>query len=308
LRTEYQAPLIRQVFYAELKASNDEAAHSDPQKLASYARGFAAIETLFPASTTGKPRSGDIRMPSSQIATLDGGDVELLAPAGSVVMGVVQATAANAQGAGVLALKTGRILSMSDGDVQVGQSAVHTLGGGDIEMWSNFGNIDAGKGAKTRKNITSATFRTDANARTVLDPGSTATGAGIATLQASIGATPADVRLATPRGFVDAGDAGIRSSHNVIIAATLVLNASNIQAQGTITGLPTIALPSLGSLTAASNAAAASTKAVEQPDAAPARQDTPSIIIVEVLGYGGPGGEGSRPADAGGNADDGQNR
>jgi Filamentous haemagglutinin family outer membrane protein len=45
--------------------------------------------------------------------------------------------------------------------------------------------------------------------------------------------------LLPPRGTVDAGDAGIRVSGNLVIAAFQVLNANNIQVQGTSVGVPT---------------------------------------------------------------------
>src|SRR5262249_1115416 len=46
LSTDEQAPLIRAAFYAELKASADHAARTDPRNLDNYAQGFAAINTL----------------------------------------------------------------------------------------------------------------------------------------------------------------------------------------------------------------------------------------------------------------------
>jgi filamentous hemagglutinin len=285
LSTDDQAALIRTVFYAELNASADHAANTDPRNLDNYAQGFAAINTLFPAGTA---RSGDIRIGSSRAATLDGGDLQLLAPAGSAIVGVNQTgTGGVVQGAGLQTQQGGNIYSMSFGDVLVAQAAVHTLGGGTIGMWSTTGDIDAGKGAKSRKNIVRPAYRTDMNAQTIFSPGSVATGAGIATLRAVTGAPPGNTWLATPQGFVDAGDAGIRVSGNLVIAATLVLNANNIQVQGTSVGVPAIAVPNIAALTAASNAAGSSTKAIEQPVGDKGKDDKASVVIVEFLGFGG---------------------
>jgi Filamentous haemagglutinin family outer membrane protein len=288
LSTDEQAALIRTVFYAELNASADHAAKTDPRNLDNYAQGFAAINTLFPA---GIPRSGDLRLGSSRAATLDGGDIQLLAPAGTAFLGINQtggpALGGVVQGGGLQVQQGGDILSMSFGDVLVAQAAVHTLGGGAIGMWSTTGDIDAGKGAKSRQNVVKPAYRTDMNGRTVFSPGSISTGAGIATLQAVAGATPGNVWLATPQGFVDAGDAGIRVSGNLVIAATLVLNANNIQVQGTAIGIPVVTAPNIGALTAASNAAGSANKAVELPAGDTGRSDRTSIIIVEMLGYGG---------------------
>jgi hypothetical protein len=280
-----QEALVRPVFYAELTASAAYAANTDPRNMANYVRGFSAINTLFP--TSDRARAGDIRMASSRVATVAGGDIELLAPAGSVILGVNQPTSYIVQGGGLLTQKAGTIYSMSYGDLLVGQAAVHTLGGGEIDLWSTTGNIDAGKGAKTRKNVVKPAYRTNMNGRTLFNAGSISTGAGIATLRALAGAKPGNVSLATPQGYVDAGDAGIRISGDLVIAAQAVLNANNIQVQGSAVGIPTIAVPNIGALTAASSAAGSATKAIEQPATNRGRQDTASIIIVEVVGYGG---------------------
>jgi Filamentous haemagglutinin family outer membrane protein len=116
-------------------------------------------------------------------------------------------------------------------------------------------------------------------------------GAGIATLQSKLGVPPGDANLITPRGTVNAGAAGIRVSGNLNIDALIVANAFNIQVQGTTTGIPTAVAPNIGSLTSASNAAgqaaAAATAAARQARGGPVPQELPSIITVEVIGYGG---------------------
>jgi hypothetical protein len=127
------------------------------------------------------------------------------------------------------------------------------------------------------------------------DLGGLATGGGIGVLAAVQGVAPGAVTLVAPEGTVDAGDAGIRATGNISIAAAKVLNADNISAGGTSVGVPSApaaAAPNLGGLTAGnSTAAATSSSATElarqsQPTQS-AADEAPSSITVEVLGYGG---------------------
>jgi hypothetical protein len=100
------------------------------------------------------------------------------------------------------------------------------------------------------------------------------------------GVRQGDVFLFAPHGTVDAGDAGVRANL-VVVGALQVLNADNIQANKSI-GLPTVPATNTSALTAADNSAAAASK-VENPKAN-SDHGGPSVIIVEVLGYGGSDG------------------
>ena len=113
--------------------------------------------------------------------------------------------------------------------------------------------------------------------------------AGIATLAPIPEVPPGDVDLIAPLGTIDAGEAGIRVSGNVNIAALQVVNAANIQVQGESKGIPVTAVVNTGALSnasaAATSAASAAQDAVARTRAA-AQQALPSIISVQVLGFG----------------------
>jgi hypothetical protein len=103
------------------------------------------------------------------------------------------------------------------------------------------------------------------------------------------------VNLIAPEGTVDAGDAGIRATGDIKIAAAAVVNADNIAAGGSSTGVPTsasVAAPNIGGLSSGATSSAATSSAASQvtQQAAPQEKpadETPSFITVEVLGYGG---------------------
>jgi hypothetical protein len=101
---------------------------------------------------------------------------------------------------------------------------------------------------------------------------------------------PGDVNLVAPEGTIDAGEAGIRASGNANLAARVIVNAANISVSGKTTGIPTVVSPNVAAVTAASNAAGANSNAaneVAKQQANQAEQQPESVIIVEVLGYGG---------------------
>jgi hypothetical protein len=272
------------IFYDVLRdAGRDHTANGSD-----YTAGFQAIAALFPDYKGG----GDITLTSREIKTESGGNISLFAPGGQLTVGLpVAGTAAVNQG--ILTVDGGNISIFANGDVNVGTSRIFTLNGGNEIIWSTVGNIAAGASSKTVQSAPPTRVLVDPQSGNVeTDLAGLATGGGIGVLETDAGAPPSDVDLIAPNGFVDAGDAGIRASGNLNIAAVRVLNASNISIGGKSSGVPTPSASNIGSLAAASSAtgAANSTANAVAGNSQPQPEQTtelPSIITVEVLGYGG---------------------
>jgi hypothetical protein len=122
-----------------------------------------------------------------------------------------------------------------------------------------------------------------------------ATGGGIGVLATVEGVPPGSVDLLAPAGVIDAGDAGIRSAGNLTLAATQVLNASNIAVTGSAAGAPAVA-PAAPAVSTPAPAPPPATKspgetAAEQEREKAANEAPPavaeSVVTVEVIGYGG---------------------
>jgi hypothetical protein len=170
----------------------------------------------------------------------------------------------------------------SDSSLLLAQSRIFTERDGDMTIWSSNGDINAGKGAKTSSEIGPVLFSCDADFYCYVDAGSKVTGAGIAAFPAKPGNPSPVVTLVAPRGTVDAGDAGIRVSGDLFIAAQAVANADNIQVSGKAVGLPPKPVTNL-TLTTASTAA---TEAAQI--ATTMRAQVPQTTVeVEVTGFGG---------------------
>ncbi len=258
-------------------------------EIQAYKGGYDAVATLF---GTNKP-AGDIFTRAREIRTVTGGSISLGALGGGITM------ASNIFGnpltpPGIVTEYGGSISTFTDGDVSIGQARIFTLRGGNITMWSSNGNIAAGTAARTVVTAPPTRVLIDINSANVeTDLGGLATGGGIGVLAAVEGVMAGDVDLIAPKGFVDAGDAGIRVTGNLNIAAQVVLNTGNISAGGTTAGASVAApsAPSIGAVVGAANTAAATTTTVndnkkEEPKSA-VPEEALSIITVDVIGYGG---------------------
>ena len=125
-------------------------------------------------------------------------------------------------------------------------------------------------------------------------------GSGIGTLQTLKDAPLGNVYLIAPYGTVDAGDAGVRSSGNLLVAAQAVANGANFQSGGSTSGVPA---PSTTSVSFNAPVSADSSNSAKQgdklSDAASKSSNNkdsnvmPSLITVEVLALGGDSGSSS---------------
>ncbi|MCA8094052.1 filamentous hemagglutinin family protein [Burkholderia anthina] len=284
-----------------------------------YARGYEAINTLFPASfgytannlggggngTNGSIDTGDLDIRNTTIQTQQGGNISILGPGGQALVGSASAppqitdTSGNVivgPGAmGILTLEKGDVNIFTDRSVLLAQSRIFTEQGSDMTIWSSNGDINAGKGAKSSADTPAPQYVCDPNHYCTVDARGQVTGAGIATLQSVPGIPLGTINLIAPRGTVDAGDAGIRAG-NLNVAALRVVNADNIQVTGKASGIPLVQAVNTGALTAASAAASAATQVAQ--DIAKNNASGGAVrrwtISVQVEGFGDAGGDGSK--------------
>jgi filamentous hemagglutinin len=259
-------------------------------KTDSHQRGYDAIDTLYPTKY-----AGDILLFNSKISTNSGGSIDLIAPGGLINVGV---PGQGGDDIGIITEKGGEIRAIADGDFSVNQSKVITQFGSDIAIWSTNGTIDAGRGSKTATSVPERIVQTDVYGNTRVEVRGVASGSGIRAQTydpdgpsgPEKAPTQGNVYLTAP--VVDAGEAGIQGI--IQIVSPVVLNAGNIQAGSGSTGIPvaaTTAIAGIGTTTNPDSVNAAS-QAVAQNVANSAASSAlvkpvlPSIISVDVIGFG----------------------
>ncbi|QZP24418.1 filamentous hemagglutinin family protein [Pseudomonas mosselii] len=292
LPAEQQRIFARQVYFSELREGGREYNDVNGPRTGSYVRGRQAIATLFPErDVAGNPISygGSATFyGGAGIHTDFGGGIQVLTPGGQQVFGIEGEAPPST--AGVITQGSGDIQLYSHGSILLGQSRIMTTFGGSILGWSAQGDINAGRGSKTTVVYTPPKRTYDLWGNVGLAPSVPSTGAGIATLNPIAEVPPGDIDLIAPQGTIDAGEAGIRVSGNVNIAALQVVNAANIQVQGDAKGMPAVASVNTGAIASASAAASSASQAAEEAgrqQQAASRQRQPSVITVQVLGFGG---------------------
>jgi len=262
--------------------------------------------------------TGNVDLRLATIQSSRGGDVDLIGPGGDFIAGSVvrtseqalrKSTPYNDNGIfnirngkaleitavgidaipigyeGVLSLRGGTIRSFTDGDFRLNQSRLFTLSGGDVTMWSSNGDLNAGQGPKSASNFPPITLRFTPNAFAEVDTAGSVAGAGIAAFRPSLDVAPSRVTLLAPVGTVDAGDAGVRASGDVFVAAARVANSDNFKVGGVSVGVPSTA--AVAAPAPPANAAAATTATAAQANSQQNGNgsDRPSLIRVDVLGY-----------------------
>ncbi|MCA1325588.1 filamentous haemagglutinin family protein [Herbaspirillum sp. alder98] len=300
LAPEQQRAFLRSVYYNELREGGREFNDPNSRRFGSFLRSRDMISTLFPdraADGSLIKRSGDITLfGNSGVHTDFGGNIQMMAPGGQIVVGVQGPVPAAS--AGLITQGTGDIQLFSEQSLLLGLSRIMTTFGGDIFAWSEQGDINAGRGSKTTQVYTPPKRVYDQWGNVSLSPQVPSSGAGIATLSPVPQAKAGDVDLIAPLGTIDAGEAGIRVSGNVNIFAQQVVNAANIQVKGESSGLPAVASVNVGALSnasaAASSAAMAAQDTVQRARDA-SRQALPSVFTVRVLGFGEEAPEASKP-------------
>jgi hypothetical protein len=305
LPADVQRDRMRNMVYTALRATGRDANDAGSPFAGDFARGYAALELLFPgigdkdAAGSFVRYAGDIDLFASRVKTERGGSIDFLLPGGQLTVGLSNTPASlidvGSNVLGMVAAGDGDIRGFARGDLLVNQSRVLTVGGGDVLLWSSEGDIDAGKGKKTASAVPPPLNVVDAQGNVTQVLQGAVTGSGIGALSTA-GGTAGDVDLIAPRGTVDAGDAGIRAG-NLNIAAQIVLGSDNIAVSGTSSGTP---VADTSAITAAASGAttggdevARATTALNQSLAESAQTAQslaqavrPSLVRVEVLGFG----------------------
>ena len=203
--------------------------------------------------------TGDLNMVRSQIASTGNDSDVFIVSKGDLNIGrTTFADDADAENSGIYTSSGGDIQVFTVGDVNVNESRMMTFYGGDIVVWTDTGNINAGRGSKTAISATPATATKTETGEYVVEFKPPSVGSGIRTLTydpdgaAGVEEAPpaGNVYLFAPSGEIDAGEAGI-AGNKVILGAVSVVNVQNISFSQGAVGVPSTseATATVGALT-----------------------------------------------------------
>ncbi|MES2821961.1 MAG: filamentous hemagglutinin family protein [Pseudomonadota bacterium] len=290
---EAQRGLILQTYFAEVKQGGiQDASGSIADKTKDgFVRSSAAIAALFPDqdATEADPRyQGDISLIFSTIQTQQGGDVNLLAPGGGIDVGAAAiggGVKKDPSKLGLIALRNGSVNATVNDNINVNASRVFALDGGDILLWASKGNIDAGRGAKTALSVPPPVINDDGS----VNFQAAVAGSGIRNSRFTQDRSPGAVYLFAPTGVVNAGDAGIGSQGDVLIAAQQVIGADNIDVGGVSIGIPISTGVSAGVASAGASTASAAESVGKDSlggEVSEALDQKPAAFVtIDILGF-----------------------
>ncbi|HMY39496.1 MAG TPA: filamentous hemagglutinin family protein, partial [Marinagarivorans sp.] len=265
-----------------------------------YERGYAALATLYPGiAKDNNPWAGSLAMDNTKIRTSAEADVNILLPGGNFEVGLETPTLAQdtiaSKGIGLVVGSYGDINVAAAGSINVNKSRIFNLGGGDVMLWSSYGDVDAGKGAKTALSVPPPKVQIDPNtgaSRLVFPPA--VAGSGIQATNPAPSNDPraaisdgADVLLFAPAGVVDAGDAGISSTGNILVGALEFVGRDNVAGNVTISVASdtSVALPA-GAGSVGNDAAQSAEKAADNATGSQKEEKRLAYLTIELLGTG----------------------
>jgi filamentous hemagglutinin family protein len=237
-----QQGLITQTYFGEVKRGGIQDASGSivDKSKDGFVRSNAAIAALFPvkdAADVSQSYLGNISLVFSTLQTQQGGDLNLFAPGGGIDVGAAAVGGGvkkSADKLGMIALRNGSVNATVNDNINVNASRVFALDGGDILLWASKGNIDAGRGAKSALSVPPPVINDDGS----VNFQAAVAGSGIRNSRFTQERAPGAVYLFAPTGVVNAGDAGIGSQGDVLIAAQQVIGADNIDVGGVSIGIP----------------------------------------------------------------------
>jgi filamentous hemagglutinin family protein len=242
------APADVRGFFDAIRAGNKEISQllaDDKAEEAQEVEDRVRQELILPLFGTAYPQldpGAGISMTQSKIATLYGGDVNILS-AGDLDVGGSSFIQRNSS-SGIKTEFGGGINIFSVGDVNVNESRVMTWMGDDITIWTE-SDINAGRGSKTAVNASGAAVarvNEDSDAELFKKPSVGGSGIRAITYDPDGPNGPrqmpeaGDIYLFA-RGTIDAGEAGIYGS-SIYLAAAKVVNAQNISFSQSGVGVP----------------------------------------------------------------------
>ncbi len=199
------------------------------------------------------PGKGDISMLCTQIVNNSPGGSILMLAGGKVDVGKTVFLSDNTT-KGITTTSGGQIGIFAQQDVNVNESRVMTFIGGDITIWSDQGDINAGRGSRAQMNYKPPSYGKDAQGNPTVTFTPPSAGSGI---RAVTGDPDGPGPLKAPESGmiylravkIDAGEAGI-TGNKVYLGSTQVLNSGNITSvSGTVGAPQASASLSLGALT-----------------------------------------------------------
>lgn len=299
LTAEERNPLLRDALFATLAKSGSKVVETYPAKREYYGPGYSALAAAFPGTPSivpsggnpipTVPYQGDINLYFSQIVTEQGGGIDLFAPGGKVNVGLANAGKMDKPPyeLGIRTLDTGNIRSYSLGNFDVNQSRTFTMGGGDIVLWSSYGDIDAGNGKKSASAAPPPIPRWNPLTQSfVLDISNSVSGSGIGVILGKPGVTGTIYAFA-PNGAIIAGDGGFKAP-KIEIGGNTIIGADNIRG-GVVVGAPPpppAPPPNLGSVAGAATETNRTADKQAAADAANRDRGPQSILNIEILSMG----------------------